>query len=94
MWRKHLPAGTGMLFDFKMTDQVIMWMKNTYIPLDMLFITKAGQIINIARNTKPHSTDFIPSAGPVRAVLELPAGTARKLAIRAGDTVIHPMFTP
>jgi len=92
MWRKHLASGSGMLFDFKKDDQVIMWMKNTYIPLDMLFIEKAGRIINIARNTTPHSTKTIPSAGPARAVLELPAGSARTLGLRAGDTVLHAIF--
>lgn len=94
MWRKHIPPGAGMLFDFKITQPVIMWMKNTFVSLDMLFITEKGVILNIARNTTPHSTEHIPSAGPVRAVLELPAGAAREYGIRAGDRVAHAIFTP
>lgn len=92
MWRRQMLPGTGMLFDFERTEPVVMWMKNTYIPLDMLFITAKGLIINIARDTTPHSTDFISSAGPVLSVLELPAGTVKTLGIRAGDRVEHPIF--
>ena len=94
MWRKHLPMGAGMLFDFKITGPVIMWMKNTYIPLDILFITAKGVILNIARETLPHSTRHIPSKGPVRAVLELPGGSAKQFGIRAGDRVDHAIFDP
>jgi uncharacterized membrane protein (UPF0127 family) len=93
MFRRELPAGTGMLFDFKADQEVGMWMMNTYIPLDMLFIKADGRIHRIAENTEPHSTRTIPSMGPVRAVLELPGGTARKLGIKAGDVVGHPVFT-
>ena len=94
MWRKHLPMGTGMLFDFKITRPVVMWMKNTYIPLDMFFITEQGVILNIVRETEPHSTRHIGSIGPVRAVLELPGGSAKKFGIRAGDRVDHAIFNP
>ena len=94
MWRMHLPMGTGMLFDFKITGPVIMWMKNTYIPLDILFITAKGVILNIVRETLPHSTRHIPSKGPVRAVLELPGGSAKHFGIRAGDRVDHAIFDP
>jgi len=94
MWRMHLPMGTGMLFDFKISGPVIMWMKNTYIPLDILFITAKGVILNIARETLPHSTRHIPSKGPVRAVLELPGGSANQFGIRAGDRVDHAIFDP
>ena len=94
MWRKHLPMGAGMLFDFKITGPVIMWMKNTYIPLDILFITAKGVILNIARETLPHSTRHIPSKGPVRAVLELAGGSAKQFGIRAGDRVDHAIFDP
>tara|TARA_A100001388_G_C28714587_1_gene473054 strand:+ start:718 stop:1137 length:420 start_codon:yes stop_codon:yes gene_type:complete len=94
MWRKGLPMGTGMLFDFKITSPVIMWMKNTYIPLDIFFITHRGVILNIVQEAIPHSTRHIPSAGPVRAVLELPGGTAKKFDIRVGDRVEHEIFNP
>ena len=92
MWRRHLPAGTGMLFDFKITSPVVMWMKNTYVPLDIFFITEKGVILNIARNAEPHSTRRISSRGPVRAVLELLGGTAKRLGIREGDRVEHVIF--
>ena len=94
MWRKDLPMGTGMLFDFKITSPVIMWMKNTYIPLDIFFITHRGVILNIVQDAIPHSTKHIPSVGPVRAVLELPGGTAKKFDIRVGDRVEHEIFNP
>jgi len=92
MWRKQMAPGHGTLFDFKAPGPVVMWMKNTYIALDMLFIGADGRIINIARNTKPHSTDFIASAGPALGVLEVIAGTVKKLGIRAGDRIDHPIF--
>lgn len=92
MWRRDLAPGTGMLFDFKTVDNVIMWMKNTYVALDMLFIAADGRIIKIARDTTPLSTALIASGGPVLGVLELRAGAARQLGIRAGDRVSHPLF--
>jgi uncharacterized membrane protein (UPF0127 family) len=92
MFRRELPEGRGMLFDFKQDTNVSMWMKNTYIPLDMLFIRADGRIQRIAENTEPHSEKIIPAGAPVRAVLEVIGGTARKLGIRAGDRVAHPMF--
>lgn len=92
MFRRHMAADRGMLFDFEKDQPVFMWMKNTYLPLDMLFIDRRGQIVNIAENTEPLSEETIASQGPVRAVLEVNAGTARKLGIRAGDLVLHKMF--
>ena len=92
MNRKSLPEGQGMLFDFGEEQTVSMWMKNTYISLDMLFIRADGRILRIAENTEPLSTSIIPSGGPVKGVLEVIGGTARKLGIRAGDRVAHPMF--
>jgi uncharacterized protein len=92
MFRRELPEGRGMLFDFK-TDQTIgMWMKDTYIPLDMIFIRSDGTILRIAENTTPHSTQTILSGKPARAVLEVIAGTARKMGIAPGDRVNHPIF--
>lgn len=93
MFRKELPEGKGMLFDFKPDQDVSMWMRNTYIPLDMLFINSDGTIRRIAENTEPLSEKTIPSGGPVRGVLEVIGGTANKLGIKAGDKVAHPLFS-
>jgi uncharacterized membrane protein (UPF0127 family) len=92
MFRKELPEGQGMLFDFQHDQDVAFWMENTYISLDMIFIRGDGQILKIAENTTPLSTRIIPSGGPVRAVLEVIGGTARKLGIAPGDRVAHPIF--
>ncbi len=92
MYRRELPEGRGMLFDFQRDDEVAMWMKNTYIPLDMVFIRSDGRIVRIAENTEPRSERIISSGGPVRGVLEVIGGTARKLGIAAGDRVAHPLF--
>jgi uncharacterized protein len=92
MYRASMPADAGMLFDFKKDEPVAMWMRNTRIPLDMLFITRDGRIANVAERAVPFSETAIPSKGPVRAVLELNGGTAARLGIKAGDRVSHPMF--
>ena len=92
MFRKELPDGRGMLFDFQRDQEISMWMKNTLIPLDMIFITRDGRIHRIAENTEPHSLRPISSGGPVLAVLEVSGGTARKLGLAPGDRVAHPMF--
>ncbi|HZH09686.1 MAG TPA: DUF192 domain-containing protein [Microvirga sp.] len=92
MYRRSMAPDRGMLFDFGRVEPVSMWMQNTYLPLDMLFIRPDGTIARIAANTEPLSTRTIPSGEPVLAVLELNAGTAAKLGIRAGDRVEHPLF--
>ncbi|MGP0091256.1 MAG: DUF192 domain-containing protein [Xanthobacteraceae bacterium] len=92
MYRHDLPEGRGMLFDFERDQDVSFWMKNTYIPLDMIFIRGDGRILRIAENTEPLSERLVPSGGPVRGVLEVIGGTARKLGIAAGDRVAHPIF--
>lgn len=92
MFRKELPEGHGMLFDFKQEQPVSFWMHNTYIPLDMIFIAGDGRIVRIAENTQPQSDRLIPSGAPVRAVLEVIAGTARKFGIAPGDRVESPIF--
>jgi uncharacterized membrane protein (UPF0127 family) len=92
MFRRELPEGQGMLFDFGRDQDIAMWMKNTFIPLDMVFITGGGRILRIAENTEPMSTSIIPSGGPVRAVLEVIGGTAKRYGIAAGDRVAHPWF--
>jgi uncharacterized protein len=92
MFRKKLPEGQGMLFDFTPEQNVSMWMKNTLIPLDMIFIRSDGSILRIAENTQVESEKIIPSGGPVRGVLEVIAGTAKKFGIKPGDRVGHPLF--
>jgi uncharacterized membrane protein (UPF0127 family) len=92
MYRKELPDGKGMLFDFSPEQQVSMWMKNTFISLDMIFIRADGRILRIAENTEPQSTRIIPSGGLAKGVLEVIAGTARKYGIAPGDRVAHPLF--
>jgi hypothetical protein len=92
MYRKELADGKGMLFDFNPEQEVSMWMKNTYVSLDMIFIGADGRILRIAENTEPLSTKIISSGGPARAVLEVVAGTAQKYGIRPGDHVGHPLF--
>ena len=92
MYRKELPDGKGMLFDFSPEQQVSMWMKNTFISLDMIFIRADGRILRIAENTEPQSTRIIPSGGLAKGVLEVIAGTAKKYGIAPGDRVGHPLF--
>lgn len=92
MYRKELADGKGMLFDFSPEQQISMWMKNTYISLDMIFIRADGRILRIAENTEPHSTKIISSGGLARGVLEVAAGTAQKYGIQPGDRVAHPLF--
>ncbi len=94
MYRKELPDGKGMLFDFSPEQQISMWMKNTYIPLDMIFIRADGRILRIAENTEPHSLAIISSGGLAKGVLEVIAGTAQKYGIAPGDRVAHPLFKP
>lgn len=92
MFRRFLPADRGMLFDFKTEQPVMMWMKNTYIPLDMIFIARDGTITHVAENAEPMSERIISSQGPAFAVLEVNAGTAARLRIRKGDKVEQAMF--
>ena len=92
MYRRFMAEDRGMLFDFKREDQVAMWMKNTYLSLDMVFIDKSGKVVNVAENTEPLSERIIPSSGPVLAVLEVNAGTARKIGLKAGDRLRHALF--
>ena len=92
MFRPSMPADHGMLFDFGTTQPVGFWMKNTIIALDMLFIAADGRIVEIAADTVPFSEAVISPGVPVKGVLELNAGTAQRLGIRAGDRVDHPAF--
>lgn len=93
MYRAELAPDAGMLFDFSVEQPVYMWMKNTYIPLDMLFIRADGRIASIATDTVPLSTATISSGVPVKAVLEVPAGTARAKGITVGDRIEHRLFS-
>ena len=92
MFRKSMPHDRGMLFDFKSERPVMMWMKNTYLPLDMIFIGRNGRVVNVAENAEPMSEAIIASDGPVYAVLEINAGEAQEFGVKPGDEVRHPMF--
>jgi uncharacterized membrane protein (UPF0127 family) len=92
MFRKSLPERHGMLFDFGAEQEVAFWMRNTLIPLDMLFIGGDGTIRHLHENATPLSEEPIPSRYPVRAVLELAGGSARRFGIAIGDRVVHPIF--
>lgn len=91
-YRKNLGQDHGMLFLFPAPKNIAMWMQDTEISLDMVFINFAGEIVHIEDNTEPYSTDAITAGQPVSAVLELPAGTAQELNIGVGDTVKHRHF--
>jgi len=92
MFVTRLEPDGGMLFDFEVPRSVSMWMKNTPLSLDILFVRADGRIANIASDTRPFSKEMIPSHGDVLAVIELAAGTARRLGIKDGDQVEHPLF--
>jgi uncharacterized membrane protein (UPF0127 family) len=92
MFRDSLAPDAGMLFDFGQSRPASMWMKNTLIPLDMLFMDETGKVVAIARNAVPGSTRSLGPGVPVRAVLELPGGRTRELCIVPGDSVKHPIF--
>ena len=92
MFVENLPEEHGMLFLFGAPRPLGMWMKNTILPLDMLFIRPDGTVANVARDTVPGSLDSIRSDGAVSAVLELNAGVTERLGIEAGDRVLHPML--
>jgi uncharacterized membrane protein (UPF0127 family) len=92
MDRRYMAADHGMLFEFDRDAPVSFWMKNTYIPLDMIFISPSGVVTHIAANAEPLSERVIPSGGPCVAVLELNGGTAASIGLKVGDKVRHPFF--
>lgn len=92
MFRTSLAPDAGMLFDYKQPTVATMWMRNTLIPLDMLFVNGQGRIVNIHERAVPQSLDVITATAPVRAVIELNGGTAARLGIGPGDRVIYPIF--
>ena len=92
MDRRYMAPDHGMLFEFDREAPVAFWMKNTYIPLDMIFIAPSGVVTHIAANAEPLSERVIPSGGPCVAVLELDGGIAASIGLKVGDKVRHPFF--
>lgn len=92
MFRRHMAGDHAMLFVWDAPIEAAMWMKNTYIPLDMLFVAGDGRVVYIAANTKPELLDVITAGRPVKAVIELAGGVAARLGIKPGDRVRHPRF--
>jgi uncharacterized protein len=92
MFVTHLPSDEGMLFPQEQPRIVAMWMKNTLIPLDMLFIDTHGKIVCVIANAKPESLDVLSCDKPVKAVLEIGGGEAQRRGIQIGDTVLHAAF--
>jgi uncharacterized membrane protein (UPF0127 family) len=92
MYRRSLAPDAGMIFDYGALSMASMWMKNTLIPLDMLFVDAQGRIVGIHERAVPQSLDTIASPAPSRAVIELNGGTAARLGIRPGDKVLFPIF--
>jgi hypothetical protein len=93
MFRQRLPEDRAMLFDWHRVAPVSMWMRNTYVSLDMIFIAADGRVVKVAKATEPFSEDIISSGEPVAAVLEVVAGTAERIGLEPGDRVHHPMFS-
>jgi uncharacterized membrane protein (UPF0127 family) len=92
MFRRSLPQDHGMLFLFEVERPIAMWMKNTYVSLDMVFVSRNGRVTSIARGAVPLSETLIPSGGPVHAVIELAAGAVDAIGLSVGDRVRHPGF--
>jgi uncharacterized protein len=92
MFQRSMDLHAGMLFVFPKNERVSMWMKNTYIPLDLLFMNQYGVIEYIAVNATPLSEAIIGPSQPEYAVLELNGGACEKLGIKIGDSIIHPSF--
>ena len=90
MFRRTMADDHGMLFDFRREEPVWFWMKNTYLPLDMIFARADGTIISVAHDAEPLSEALVPSNGPVRFVLEVNAGVAARLGLAPGDRLVHP----
>jgi uncharacterized membrane protein (UPF0127 family) len=92
MWRTSVPSNTGMLFDFRTPRPVAFWMRNTLVPLDMIFIGQDGRIVSIASNARPRDETPIPGGTSIRAVLELRGGRAAEIGALPGDRVVHRIF--
>lgn len=94
MNRRYMAPDHGMLFEFDRDAPQAFWMKDTFIPLDMIFISRAGVVTNIVANAEPLSERVIPSGPPCAAVLELNGGTAAAIGLKVGDKIRHPFFKP
>lgn len=94
MYRRQMAPDRGMLFDFGSPQPVSMWMRNTYLPLDMVFIAADGRVVSVKQDAEPLSEAIIPSGGDVLGVLEVNAGTAARIGVKPGDRVADPMFKP
>ncbi|RXF72069.1 DUF192 domain-containing protein [Hansschlegelia zhihuaiae] len=90
MYRRTLPEDHGMLFDFGSPQEITMWMQNTYVSLDMVFVSEDGRVTRIAERTEPLSTRIISSGAPARYVVEVLGGTAKRIGLKPGDRVVHP----
>lgn len=94
MDRKKLDIQSGMLFLYEKPNKVSFWMKNTIIPLDIIFITKFGEISHIEHNAQPFSLKSISGGPDTIAVLEIKGKIANRAGIKLGDAVKHPFFLP
>ncbi len=92
MYRRTMAADAGMLFDYGDPQPIAMWMKNTFIPLDMIFVAKDGKVVDVHERAVPMSLDTIESKVPAKAVIEVNAGTIARLGVRVGDTVHYASF--
>lgn len=92
MFRRSLADDAGMIFPYTPPQEATMWMRNTYISLDMVFIRQDGIVHRVETNTEPFSEEVIASRGDVAAVLELKAGIAQRIQLKAGDKVQHKLF--
>lgn len=92
MFRRTMAKNHGMIFNYNSDGEIVMWMKNTIISLDMVFIEADGRVSRISSNTTPYSEKNIRSFTPVRAVLELNGGTAARIGLKPGDKVVHAIF--
>jgi uncharacterized membrane protein (UPF0127 family) len=92
MCRRSLAPDHGMLFDFKTPQETSFWMRNTLIPLDIVYIRADGRVLSIARNAAPLDETPLDSGGPIRGVLEIPGGRAAQIGLLPGDKVIHRIF--
>jgi len=92
MFRRAIGEAEGMIFIYEREEDISMWMKNTYIPLDMIFVKRDGVIARIEANTEPFSERAISAGAPVQAVIEMGGGSARRLGLKPGDRVDYPAF--
>ncbi len=92
MNRESMDARSGMLFVFDTKQVINMWMKNTLISLDMIFVSEKGKVVTIAENTTPHSLEIVSSLAPVSFVLELNSGMAALIGLKPGDQLHHALF--